>query len=331
MEAPMELRYVTAEGVEVGGAGDLVAWRDRDDGFIWLDLESCDDDVAAMLRDDFAFHPQAIEACRQRTHLPTFHGYPDYWFVVCHRPLVSRAGHVHLLQLEQFIRRDVLVTLHGPHNPDVDPGDVRRDTATLRARLDAGRLHPKSPSELAHALLAGMAREYRDVLGAIATRVAALEDDVMNDDLRRPEALLDRMFLMRHELVTIRTMAADAHEVFERMAGVADTPAFDDRALMLDLSDRFARVRTICDGERDFLAGVIDYYQTRTATKMTVAMERLAVLAAVTLPITALASVYGMNVIANAETDVVHLLVVLLVMAVISGSLLRWARRQGWW
>ena len=67
------------------------------------------------------------------------------------------------------------------------------------------------------------------------------------------------------------------------MAGVTDTPAFDDRELMSDLSDRFERVRQIGDGEREFLAGVIDYYQTRTATKMTIAMERLAVLAAVTL------------------------------------------------
>jgi Mg2+ and Co2+ transporter CorA len=126
-------------------------------------------------------------------------------------------------------------------------------------------------------------------------------------------------------------MAADAHEVFERMSGVSDVPGFDDRALMADLSDRFARVRTISDGEREFLTGVIDYYQTRTATKMTIAMERLAVLAAVTLPVTALASIYGMNVIVNAETDVPHLLLVLAMMAIISGLLLRWTKRQGWW
>ena len=36
---------------------------------------------------------------------------------------------------------------------------------------------------------------------------------------------------------------------------------------------------------------------------MTIAMERLAVLAAVTLPMTALASIYGMNVIVNDPTD----------------------------
>ena len=327
----MELRYITPEGVETGTAEDLPAWRGRRDGFLWLHFDSCDEAATTTLRDDFGFHPAAIESSKHRVHLPTFHGYPDHWFLVVHRPFVGRAGHVHLLQLAQFICRDGLVTLHGPHNPEVDASEVQYDTDSLRQRLDAGRLHPKTSSELAHALVAGLAREYRDVLNKIATRVAALETDVMSDDLRRPEALLDRMFLIRHELLTVRTMAADAHEVFERMAGVADTPAFDDRALMSDLSDRFARVRTISDGERDFLTGVMDYYQTRTATKMTIAMERLAVLAAVTLPITALASVYGMNVIVNAESDTGHILLVVGVMVLISGLLLRWTKRQGWW
>jgi Mg2+ and Co2+ transporter CorA len=64
---------------------------------------------------------------------------------------------------------------------------------------------------------------------------------------------------------------------------------------------------------------------------MTIAAERLAVIAAVTLPITALSSIYGMNVIVNARTNFLHLAVVLLVMVAMSAALLRWARRQGWW
>jgi Mg2+ and Co2+ transporter CorA len=64
---------------------------------------------------------------------------------------------------------------------------------------------------------------------------------------------------------------------------------------------------------------------------MTLAMERLAVIAAVTLPVTALASVYGMNVIVNERTHVRQLLLAITVMLLISGLLLRWARKQGWW
>jgi magnesium transporter len=76
---------------------------------------------------------------------------------------------------------------------------------------------------------------------------------------------------------------------------------------------------------------VIELYQTKVHTKMTVAMERLAVIAAVTLPITAIASIYGMNVIVNNQTHITQLVIILVVMVVISLALLRWARRQGWW
>jgi Mg2+ and Co2+ transporter CorA len=64
---------------------------------------------------------------------------------------------------------------------------------------------------------------------------------------------------------------------------------------------------------------------------MTIAAERLAVIAAVTLPITALSSIYGMNVIVNDRTHVVQLAVLLVVMALMSLVLLRWTKRQGWW
>jgi len=64
---------------------------------------------------------------------------------------------------------------------------------------------------------------------------------------------------------------------------------------------------------------------------MTIAAERLAVIAAVTLPITALSSVLGMNVIVNTSTHWVALVALLLTMAVMSLWLLRWARQHGWW
>jgi Mg2+ and Co2+ transporter CorA len=64
---------------------------------------------------------------------------------------------------------------------------------------------------------------------------------------------------------------------------------------------------------------------------MTIAAERLAVIAAVTLPITALSSVMGMNVIVNSRTDPVFLTVLVVLMAVSSVLLLIWAKRHGWW
>jgi Mg2+ and Co2+ transporter CorA len=47
--------------------------------------------------------------------------------------------------------------------------------------------------------------------------------------------------------------------------------------------------------------------------------------------VTALASIYGMNVIVNDSTHWAQLAVILVVMLTISSALLVWARRPGWW
>lgn len=64
---------------------------------------------------------------------------------------------------------------------------------------------------------------------------------------------------------------------------------------------------------------------------MNLAMERLALITVVMLPVTAVASIYGMNVIVNSRTDFPHVWAALTVMALISVAMLQWARRQGWW
>jgi Mg2+ and Co2+ transporter CorA len=87
----------------------------------------------------------------------------------------------------------------------------------------------------------------------------------------------------------------------------------------------------MAEAQREYLQGVIEFYQARTNTKMTIAAERLAVIAAVTLPVTALSSIVGMNVIVNDSTHLSLLIVLLAVMGVMSVMLLLWARRKGWW
>jgi magnesium transporter len=64
---------------------------------------------------------------------------------------------------------------------------------------------------------------------------------------------------------------------------------------------------------------------------MTIAAERLAVIAAITLPITSLSSVLGMNVIVNDSTRWIPLIILCLIMLAISWVLLRWTRKLGWW
>jgi Mg2+ and Co2+ transporter CorA len=327
----MQVRFLSASAVEDHSVDELPSLLARDDGFVWVDVERFDDSHERTLAEVFGFHEMALRACRDRNHLPATHAYPDHVFVVLHAPEPGESGHVHLLELDQFVGRRFLVTVHGPLNPEVPVDRALEETRAVLARVRGGRLRPGSPMELSYAVVTAIARRQRHAVTDVAEKVAALEQRVMAGSFGNPEDFLEEMFLVRHELLTVRTMAAQSHEVYARLASLGRFVAEEDRPLLEDLADQFERVRSITDGEKEFLFGVIDLYQTRITTKMTVAMERLAVLAAVTLPVTAVASVYGMNVIVNDRTHTVQLALVLILMVTISGVLLRWTKRQGWW
>lgn len=327
----MQVSFVSPAGIADHPAADLEKLVARSDGFVWVDIVDYDDEAERLLADSLRAHALVRQACAERNFVPTVHAYEAHVFVILHAPLAGESGHIHVLELDQLIGERYLVTVHGPRNPVVSVESATAETRAVRARIEAGRFAPASPSELAYAVGSAIARRQSAAVQAVASRLPALEGQVMAADFRRPEELLERLFLLRHELMTVRTMAAQATEVHARIASLERfvTPVVKGHAR--DLAEQFDRVRSLADGESQFLVGVIELYQTRVTTKMTVAMERLAVIAAITLPVTAIASILGMNVIVNDRTHVWQLAMALSLMGAISLWLLRWAKRQGWW
>lgn len=327
----MHVRFMGPAGLEEYAASDIAALLQRSDGFTWVDVPALEPGNEALLRELFHCHPAVIDAFGKRNHVPSVHAYDNHVFTTMHAPLLGRAGHVHLLELDQLVGRNHLVTVHGPLNPELDPALALTETEAVVRRIAEGRFVPRSPSEVSYAIGSAIARRQRALIGDVAEKLPGLEQQVMAPSFREPEELLERMFLIRHELTTARTMAAQSHDIYARVNTLENRVSEEERAFARDLADQFDRVRSVGDGEAQFLHGVIELYQTRVNTKMTVAMERLAVIAAVTLPVTALASVYGMNVIVRERTSVVELVLVIILMLMISGQLLRWTHRQGWW
>jgi len=327
----VDIRLVSDEGLEQHPVEELEALLDREDGFVWVDIPTCDEEATRVLSEAFGFHPLAIRDCVERNHVAKMHAYADHVFVVLHAPELGKSGHVHYIELDQFVGARYLVTVHGPVNPAVTVDAMLRETRAVLERMEAGRLYPSSPFELSYAVVSALTRHQEAFVAALTREVWQLEQQVTSGHVGDPEQFLEELFQARHGLIAVRTMAALSRESYGRMATLVRFVPSEGQPLVADIVDQFDRVQGVADGEREYLQGVIEFYQARTETKLTIAAERLAVIAAVTLPITALSSIYGMNIIVNARTDFVHLAVVLAVMASISAMLLRWAKRQGWW
>jgi magnesium transporter len=327
----MTVRLVSNGGVMEKSVEEIPVLLKREDGFVWLDVPQWTVEIDGLLAAELNLHPVAREYCRVRNHMPMVHGYRDHVFMVLHRPVVLGQGETRLVELDLFVGDRFLVTVHKRDEVSVAAVEGVSEIEETLARIGAARIAPRTPVELTHALVSLMALRQRLLVQDVAVRVAEVEEKVLHQQLTNPEHALEEMFLVRYELLSVRTTAAHSEEVLARARKLLGPGHHDDEVQLADLQDMFRRVHRMTDSEQELLAGVIDLYRTRNDTKLTIASERLAVLAAVTLPATAISSVYGMNVIVNPHTEPVQLTVVLIIMAAISGVLLRWTKKQGWW
>ena len=310
---------------------DLPDLLTRTDGITWVDIPAWDEVAERVLSEVFGFHPLAVRDCRERNQVPKVHVYPDHVFLVLHAPHAGAAGHVHYVELDQFIGPNFLVTTHGPANPAVPAQSMTVEVQSLIHRLESGRLRPTASYELSHGLVSSLTGRLRAFTATLTQEVWSLEQRVTSGHLGDAEKFLEEMFRVRHGLLVVETMASLSREVYARMLKINAFGVGHGAELVGDNVDQFERLRAMAHGQKDYLVGTIEFYQARTNTKMTIAAERLAVIAAVTLPITALSSIYGMNVIVNDETHYGQLAVLLGIMLAMSITLLVWSRRKGWW
>jgi len=125
----MHVRFVSPAGVELYDAAELPTLLARTDGLVWVDVPVWDEQAEQTLSTTFGFHPLAVRDSANRNQVPKIHRYNDHLFLVLHAPQPGAGGHVHYVELDQFIGERYLVTVHGPLNPAVDQAAAMQDGA----------------------------------------------------------------------------------------------------------------------------------------------------------------------------------------------------------
>jgi Mg2+ and Co2+ transporter CorA len=327
----VEVHWIADGKTEQRNPAQIPELLARRDGILWVDIAECDAEAQRVLSEVFRFHPLAVRDCTTRCHIPKLRAYPDHLFTILHAPEPGAEGQIHLLELDYFVGHHYFVSVHGPINPEVPLDKALRETRSVARRLLDGRFCPATPAELSHAIVSGVAARMETFVDELTRKVASLERRVLERHRGDFQEALEGMFRVRHELLTLRTMATACRELYARTAALKRFLPTESQPFVDDLVDHFERVSSVCDSEREFLQGIVDFYQSRTSAKMNVAMERLALMSAVLLPLTLLSGIYGMNIIVNSETKPIEVGWVLASMAAVAAGVLYWARRQGWW
>ena len=297
--------------------------RDRPEwaGVRWINVQGLHSYVVNRLREELGFHTLAAEDVYNVPQRPKAQSYENHVFVVM-RMFQLREGSLDAQQISGFARPDLLVTFQEDQQDLWAPMRARMRTPSSHLRrLDASYLlYSVLDMVVDHCFL--ILELYGERLGQLEDVVLSTAEPVLLQDIH---AVKRDLSAMRRVLWSIREAIAELIKV-EHV--IVSTTA---RTYLRDVHDHCIQIIDIIETFRDLATSLTDLHMSMTSYRMTEAMQVLAVISTIFIPITFLAGVYGMNFKFFPELTWRYGYVLFwVVCAAISGGLLWYFKRRGW-
>ena len=257
-------------------------------GLLWIDMESAAREEAGFLSAVFGFHPLAIDDCFNLHLDPAkVDDYGDYIFVIAQAiSYKSTTEELETTELNLFLGANYVVSFHSQPLTFVD--EVRR-------RCDAdGPEVTRGADFLAHALLDALVDAYQPAVDQLDDTLTGVEERV----LARPEqSLLQEILLLKHNVQRLRRVILPQRDVVNRISRgeFPNVVRAEMNIYFRDIYDHVVRVAELMESVRDLADGVLNTYLSSVNNRMNEVMKTLSVVATILLPLTFVASIYGMN------------------------------------
>jgi magnesium transporter len=285
---PGAIRVVSIEDGalrEIAGEAALAALPEllgRPDAAVWVDLTSPTPDLALQVGVALALHPLIVEDVlegNQRAKLETTDGVIQ---VVLFN--LSYGDRVVASELDFVLGPGFLLTVH-------DAGWDPRATNHLRSGVAPILRH--GPDHLLWAL----ADDIVDGYFPFADRLGDAIDDVQDQVVRSASrATVERLFLLKRELIEVRRAISPVREVFNQLTN-RDIEIIDADELVYfrDIYDHIIRLTDELDNYRELASTTLEVYLTQVNNNLSVIMKRLTGVTVIVAGVGAIAGIFGMS------------------------------------
>jgi len=261
-------------------------YREHETNVVWVDVLDPTDEDFMKLAEEFGFHPLSIEDCQKTHQRPKVEEYRGYYFMVLYEvSLVGEESHLELRELNIFIGKNFVVTVHSQPLRAIDA--AARLWPSWLDRTDTGA------GLLAYLLIDAVVDDYNPLLDAMSERLDDLEDRIFGDF---DPTVIEEIFLIKKELLFLRRRVAPLRDVFNLLLR-REQPIFPHEIHLYfqDVFDHLIRVTDFIDTLRDIVGSTMDAYLSVSGNRMNVVMKRLTSMSTILMTVTLVAGIYGMN------------------------------------
>lgn len=252
---------------------------------VWVEVRELGDaDLIVRIGELFGLHGLAIEDVVNTHQRPKVEEYDDHLFLIAR--MLDSASPVETEQVAFFLGEGYAVTFQERSGDCFAPV---RD----RIRRAKGHIRGAGPDYLCYALIDSIVDAYFPALEHHGDALEALENSIVT----RPEPQhVSELHDLKRDLLMLRQAIWPHREMINEL--IRDEQPLirtETRPFLRDCYDHTIQLMDIVETYREIASGLLDVYISSVSAKLNEIMKVLTIIATVFMPLSFIASLYGMN------------------------------------
>jgi magnesium transporter len=258
-----------------------------DETVTWIDIGGVHKvDVLEACGKQFNLHPLLLEDIANTDQRPKLDDYETHFFLVTKMLTTTDRGDIVVEQVSFVLGRNYVLSFQE------NGTDVFRPVRD-RLRGGKGRLRQNGSDYLLYALLDAVVDQYFAVLEALGEKIETLQERVMADP--KPDTLKD-IHALKRQLLFVRRAVWPLREASNSLSR-AECPFLHEptKVFFRDVYDHVVQIVDTIETLREMVSASLDIYLSSVSYRLNAVMRVLTVITTIFMPLSFIASIYGMN------------------------------------
>jgi magnesium transporter len=294
------------------------------DGLRWINIVRPRPVDQAWLEERFEFHPLDYEDIFSRNQRPKVDEYDGYLFVVLHFPRYDKTiGRLNAAELDIFIGPDYVITL--PNEP-LQPVEFLFERCRAHEDQRHG-LFSKGSGYLLYKIVDACVDASFPMLRKMGNKLERIEEEIFEG---RSEEVVRDISNVKQEIINFRKIVRPQRATFRDLERNKARYIPEDLDIYFDdINDASERIWDMLENYKEVVEALESTNESVLAHRGNQTFRLLTTVSVILLPLTLLASIFGMNVRVPGEGDVEAFYVVVVAMAVSLVAMVAYFRKRG--
>jgi magnesium transporter len=258
-----------------------------DESVVWINVGGVHDvQVLETLGKQFSLHPLLLEDVANTDQRPKLDDYEEYLFLVIKMLSLTERKEIAVEQVSLVLGRNYVLSFQENGTDVFQP--VRE-----RLRGGKGRLRQAESDYLLYALVDAIVDQYFAVLELMGERLEAVQQAVVDDP--KPETLND-IHALKRQLLFLRRAVWPLRDVMNNLSRSECRFLHDPtKVFFRDVYDHVVQIVDTIETLREMVSASLDIYLSSVSYRLNAVMRVLTVITTIFMPLSFIASIYGMN------------------------------------